>query len=29
MGKGLLCSKSSGELIYYGEGLLYDTGANR
>jgi len=24
MGEGLLYSKSSGGLIYYGEGLLYD-----
>ena len=26
MGEGLLYSKSSGGLIYYGGGLLYDTG---
>ena len=26
MGEGLLYSNSSGELIYYGECLLYDTG---
>ena len=26
MGEGLLYSKSSGGLIYYGEGLLHDTG---